>query len=241
MLRGILRGLKDLVYPNTCLICKKIIPPLQEQELICLGCWERLEKNTPPFCAACGRHLSEKDLAQDRCAHCANAAFSFDRAFSPCCYRGTVKKLIREFKYSGKDYLEQRLGNLLNGFIRDYQLPVEHCDLIIPVPLHAGRLREREFNQAESLGRQIGKEFFKPILTDGLIRIKPTKTQTQLNQEQRYRNLKGSFFVTHPELIAEKNVLLVDDVLTTGATASTAAQALKESGAHKVILLTLAS
>ncbi len=241
MLRGLFKGLKDLIYPNCCLICKNLIPPDTQQELICLGCWEKLERNLPPFCSACGRHLSTADLQKNACSHCAKFNFHFDRAFSPCQYTGAVKKLIHEFKYSGKDYLKQKLGELINSFIREYQLPVEYLDLIVPLPLHKSRLREREFNQAEILSRQIAGEFNKPVLTEGFNRIRPTKTQTQLSWAERCRNVEGSFRVAKPESVQNKNLLLVDDVLTTGATASCAAQCLKSAGAKKIILLTLAS
>jgi ComF family protein len=129
----------------------------------------------------------------------------------------------------------------MNTFIRDYQLPIQYLDYIIPVPLHKIRMRQREFNQAELLSKEVGREFGKPVLTDILIRTKPTRTQTDLAFEERCRNVENSFSVTKPQLISGTNLLLVDDVLTTGATASEAARCLKNSGADKVLLLTLAS
>jgi len=150
-------------------------------------------------------------------------------------------KLIHEFKYSGKDYLGAPLGKLMNTFIRDYQLPIQHLDFVIPIPLHKSRLREREFNQAEILSQEIGREFNKQVLTGCLIRVKPTKTQTELTFAQRCQNMAKSFSVTKPELIKDTNLLLIDDVLTTGATSNEAAQCLKSAGAQKVLLLTLAS
>lgn len=129
----------------------------------------------------------------------------------------------------------------MNTFIKDYRLPVEHFDFIIPIPLHKSRKREREFNQAEILSRQIGKEFDKQVLTDGLIRSKPTKTQTELSFPERMRNVEKSFFVAKPQVIKDANLLLIDDVLTTGATSNEAAKSLKDAGAKIVLLLTLAN
>jgi ComF family protein len=241
MLRGLFKGLKDLIYPNCCLVCKNRIPPLEQQELICSGCWEKIEKNLPPFCASCGRHLTPEAIKKNACPNCSKIDYFFDRAFSPCAYTGTVKKLIHEFKYSGKDYLGKPLGKLMQTFIQDYQLPIEYLDFLIPVPLHKSRQREREFNQAEILSREIARKFDKQVLTDTLIRVKPTKTQTELTFRERCQNVGGSFLVAKPELIKDTNLLLIDDVLTTGATSNEAARCLKESGAKKVLLLTLAS
>jgi len=241
MLSGLLKGLRDLIYPNCCLVCKNKIPPTVQRQLICAGCRDKVENNLPPFCAGCGRHLDAKAIAKNTCAGCANVQFYFDRAFSPCLYTGTVKKLIHEFKYGGKDYLGEPLGAMMNTFIRDYNLPIAHLDFIIPVPLHKSRQREREFNQAEILSRQIGKEFDKKVLTDGLIRNKPTRTQTELTPQERRRNVEKSFWVSRPELVKNTNLLLIDDVLTTGATANEAAKSLKEAGAKIVLLMTLAN
>jgi len=150
-------------------------------------------------------------------------------------------KLLHEFKYSGKDYLGEILGNLMDTFIRDYQVPIQHLDFIVPIPLHKSRMRQREFNQAEILSRRIAREFHKEVLVDALARIRPTRTQTELDFPQRFQNVEKSFAVTRPELIKDTDLLLVDDVLTTGATSSQAARCLKEAGARKVILFTLAS
>ncbi len=240
MLRGLFKGLKDLIYPNGCLVCKNIIQSADQQQLICTNCWDKIEKNLPPFCASCGRHLDTQAIKENACL-CHKFNYYFDRAFSPCKYTGTIKRLIHEFKYSGKDYLGKPLGKLMNTFIRDYQLPIEHLDFVIPIPLHKSRQREREFNQAEILSQQIGQEFNKKVLTNALIRVKSTKTQTELIFSERCQNVKNSFAVTKPELIKDANLILIDDVLTTGSTSSEAAKCLKEAGAKKVLLLTLAS
>jgi ComF family protein len=241
MLQGLLKGLKDLIYPNCCLVCKNKIAPPDQQQLICAGCWGKVEQNLPPFCARCGRHLDSQAIEKNACKSCSRLNFYFDRAFSPCQYTGTVKKLIHEFKYSGKDYLGKPLGKLMQTFIRDYQLPIAHLDFLVPIPLHKSRQREREFNQAEILSQEVAREFDKKVLTDFFIRVKPTKTQTELTYQERCQNVEKSFAVTKPELIKNANLLLIDDVLTTGATSSEAAKSLKEAGAKIVILLTLAS
>ena len=129
----------------------------------------------------------------------------------------------------------------MNKFIKDYRLPIEYLDFIVPMPLHKSRLREREFNQAQVLSEQVAKEFNKKVLPDILVRSRPTRTQTELAFEDRRKNVERSFTVREPGLIKDTNILLIDDVLTTGATSSEAARALKDSGAGIIFVMTLAS
>ncbi|MDD5408758.1 MAG: ComF family protein [Candidatus Omnitrophica bacterium] len=241
MLRGFFKGIKDLIYPNFCLACKNRICPAEEEDVICAQCWQKLERNLPPFCASCGRRLDKLSIVKNICSSCLKSKFYFDRAFSPCAYTGTIKKLIHEFKYSGKDYLGEPLGRLMNEFIQDYRLPIEYLDFIIPVPLHKSRMREREFNQAQILSEKVSKEFDKKVLPDVLVRNRPTRTQTDLAFEERRKNVERSFTVRDPGSIKGANILLIDDVLTTGATSSEAAKALKDSGARIIFVMTLAS
>jgi ComF family protein len=241
MLRSLFQGIKDLIYPDCCLACGKKIPPGAPRGSLCAQCWGRIEKNLPPFCVSCGRRIDRPSAAKNVCSHCLKANFNFDRAFSPCVYTGAIKKLIHEFKYSGKDYLGKPLGKLMNEFIRDYRLPVEYIDFVIPVPLHKSRMREREFNQAQLLGEQVCVEFGLKMLTGAMKRSRPTRTQTELSFEERRRNVENSFTVNDPEKVRGANILLVDDVLTTGSTSSEAAGALKAAGAGVIFVLTLAN
>lgn len=165
----------------------------------------------------------------------------FDRAFSPFLYEDTVRTLIHEFKYKRKDYLGEILANLMIDFIAEYSLPIDYLDLIIPIPLHKTKLREREFNQAQVLSEYIGKKFNKPVINNVLTRNRLTKTQTGMNNQERFLNAKGSFSLTDNFALEGKNILLVDDVLTTGATSSEASYVLKNAGANIVFVLTLAS
>jgi ComF family protein len=165
----------------------------------------------------------------------------FDRAFSPCLYEGVIKELIHEFKYKGKNHLAKPLSKIITDFIKEYDFPIEYLDLIIPMPLYKTRLREREFNQAEILGRHIASEFNKDLAPDLLIRRRPTKTQAELPVDKRFLNVKESFSVVKGDVIKGKNMLIVDDVLTTGATSSEAARTLKDAGAKIVFVLTLAN
>lgn len=241
MLRRWIDSLTQIIYPRICLACKNKIDGANKDAFVCPSCWEKAERNLPPFCGSCGRQLKKAHFPKNICPACSRTTFYFDRAFSPYVYSQTLKELIHEFKYKGKDYLGQMLGGLMIEFIKEYNVPVEYVDLIIPVPLHKSRLREREFNQAEVLAQALGAEFKKELLTKGLRRIRSTKTQTELPAHERALNVKGSFQVTDPSVIKNKNILLVDDVLTSGATSSEAAKALKDAGANIVFVLTLAN
>ncbi|MCM8795793.1 MAG: ComF family protein [Candidatus Omnitrophica bacterium] len=238
-------GLLELIWPKVCIVCRKNLKNIASiDNIICKECWGKIKRNLPPFCYSCGRHLESKDLSQHHCVDCRKRKFHFDRAFSPCVYEGVLKKLIHAFKYEGKDYLGKILSTLMIDFIREYNLPIEEMDYLIPLPLHKTRLREREFNQAEILSRYLAKEFNKPILNNVLLRHRLSPSQTELDINKRWLNVQGSFSIdktNYNYYIENKNILLIDDVLTTGATSSAAAATLKAAGAKIVFVLTLAN
>ena len=241
MLRRLINGLVDIVYPKTCLACKNKLNGASIEHIICAKCWNKIKRNVPPFCHFCGRHLGNRNLTKNICQNCLKANLHFDRAFSPCVYEGVIKELIHQFKYKSKDYLGSPLSKLMIGFIKEYNIPMDYLDFILPIPLHKTRLREREFNQAQILSEYIAKEFKKNLLSDVLIRHRHTKTQIDLEINQRLLNVLESFSVTRQSDIKGKNLLLVDDVLTTAATSSEAARTLKDAGANIVFVLTLAN
>ena len=241
MLRRFIQGLVDIAYPKTCLACKSKLDAQVNEEYICSRCRLSIKRNIPPFCSSCGRHLEKNNRNKNICSCCLKKGLSFDRAFSPCLYEGVIKELVHEFKYKGKVHLSKPLSKIMTDFITEYDLPIDYLDFIIPMPLHKTRLREREFNQAEILSRHIASEFNKHLAPDALIRHRLTRTQTELPTNKRYLNVKDSFSVTNNYDLKNKNVLLVDDVLTTGATSSEAAYTMKKAGANIVFVLTLAN
>ncbi|MGE5197712.1 MAG: ComF family protein [Deltaproteobacteria bacterium] len=232
----------DIVYPRTCLVCKNNLKGQASiDDFVCNGCWSKIKKNPPPFCHCCGRHLDTKNPVKNICLNCLKTKFHFDRAFSPCLYEGVAKELIHQFKYKNKDYLGPTLARLMTEFIKEYDLPMDCIDVIVPVPLHKTRLREREFNQAQVLGSAVAREFVKDIRSSALVRLRHTRTQTELDEEKRFQNVRDGFAVAGAQNLKGSNILLVDDVLTTGATSSEAACALKKAGANIVFVLTLAN
>ena len=150
-----------------------------------------------------------------------------------------MKRCICLFKYDSKTQLADLLGKLMSDFaVRN--IGAEEIDMIVPVPLHPVKLRERQFNQSELLAAHLARKINKNVVRDKVKRIKYTAPQTKLKRDQRLKNVRGAFLVKKNADFKEKTVLLVDDVLTTGATLHECAKALKDAGAKKVVALALA-
>lgn len=240
--KTIFTSLINILYPRICVVCKdKLDNTLTPDKVLCIKCYSKIKRNLPPFCCQCGRHLTAQNFAKNICSDCIKKPLSFDRAFSPCIYEGVIKELLHQFKYNNKDYLGYTLSKFMINFIADNKLPVNYLDLIIPIPLHRSRLREREFNQAQILGDYIARNFNKAISSNLLLRHCQTKSQTGLNTNERFLNVKDTFSLNPRTSLRGKNIMLVDDVLTTGATSSEAARLLKKAGANIVFVLTLAN
>ena len=241
ILQNFVQSFVDLIYPAYCQVCRNPLPRIAMDSMVCLSCWEKISLNRPPFCHGCGRQMGRRDRNKNMCQRCVQQPRVFDRAYSACVYDGTIKILIHEFKYNDKQYLGKPLARLLTDFIKGYDLPLWLIDYLVPVPLHSAKLREREFNQALILCKEVAAAVGKPVLDNNLFRYRATATQATLEPHQRFLNVHGCFAVTEKESVAGRNLLLIDDVLTTGATASQAAAALKDAGANIVFVLTLAS
>jgi competence protein ComFC len=218
---GLFGVLLNLLYPQDCLLCGIRINNLKVSP-VCGDCIDKIRINPE------ASHI--KGGAEN---------FAFDRAFYATIYDETVKKCICLFKYEGKTQMARPLGNLLCDFaLRN--ISAEEIDLIVPVPLHPVKLRERQFNQSELLASLLAGKMNISVARNKVKRIKYTAPQTELNRDQRLRNVRGAFRVRKNADFNEKAVLLVDDVLTTGATLHECAKALKGAGAKKVVALALA-
>ncbi len=237
MLKEIFESLTGLIYPHNCLICHKFLPGKNEDNPICQVCWNKIEYNLPPFCNICGRHTLE---AEHICKACSKRKHNFDRAWSVANYSGVMRQLIHLFKYQGKAGLNRPLAKLMAEFFVAYNLDRFKFDCLMAVPLHPARLREREYNQSQLLSEELGRMLNLKHSLNILRRIKHTPFQSALKENQRFANVKQAFKVNNKEGLSQ-NVLLVDDLLTTGATCSAAAGVLKQSGASQIHVLTLAT
>lgn len=203
--------------------------------MVCELCWGELRGEEIYFCPKCGTRLKGPSKASCSC----QVEYSFTTVQVGVEFNGAVQRLIHALKYEGKRSLAKRLGLLLADRVsKDGTL--KGIELLIPVPLHPSRMRERGYNQSELIAEAVGQRLGLPVVKDVLIRRRRTKTQTKLDTWQRRENVKGAFSVKKPELVLDKRVALVDDVLTTGATLDACAQTLLSAGAREVQALVVA-
>lgn len=236
-----LHYLLNFIYPPRCAACLEPLP-LQARRRICPVCIARVELLSEPLCVTCGIPLV--DGARGSCPRCATRPPCFDVARSLARYSfsnedeaGTLASVLRRHKYA----LDQSLGRALAEYL-DLGLPfsADDCDVVVPVPLHPSRLKWRGFNQAALLGAAVARRLGRPLDVGSLVRVHPTPPQTTQDHDERERSVRRAFVVTRPARVAGRRVLLVDDVMTTGATANECARALRGAGARRVAVLTLA-
>jgi ComF family protein len=170
------------------------------------------------------------------CGACREFPPAFDQAIAPYRYNGILEHAIRLYKYRQQPWFARPLAELL--FARLEQIPP--CDVVLAVPLHPARLRDREFNQALLLAERIATRLRCPLSLDHLVRVRATLPQTELNREERSRNVRNAFLVRRPMDLEDRAILLVDDVLTTRATVNECAKALRTAKVKSVIVLALA-
>ena len=232
-----IRAALDLIYPRNCQFCTV---PLLEQErgVICASCLALAKRITQPCCRRCSLPFAGQIADQFECGYCKDLKFHFSSAVAACRSEGLVRDCIHRFKYKRElYYLEHLAGWLIDA--GKAHVNWQEVDAIVPVPLHPVKHREREFNQAELLARQLGRECGKPVITNGVRRVKPTTTQTKLDAHARRANLRGAFAAGRGRVTGLR-LVLVDDVFTTGATLDSCARLLVNQGAATVMALTVA-
>lgn len=230
-----------MFFPDTCRLCSSALEGITRYP-VCEDCLARIEPlSAEYFCSLCRTpFISPASLDESgRCGPCLEGTRGFDAAYCFGSYDGNLRDLIHLFKYARIRSLEKPLGGFLTA-----ALPREEpLDLIVPVPMHWRKRQTRGFNQAERLARVIAHRLGLPVGTQ-LRRTRKTSAQAGLSVAERRINLEAVFEVRNAEAarneIRGRRVLLVDDVFTTGATASACARALKQAGACSVVLLTLA-
>jgi len=236
-LRVFSRDLLHFFFPPICTLCSDRLT--DSDQVICDRCRQELIHVLEPICRRCGNPNVPR--AADACGLCRKIKPAFDCARAAAHYRGPGEQLVRELKYSEHHELAPVMARIM--FVCwQRMMAFDTLDAVVPVPLHAVRLRERGFNQAELIAAPFAELFRKPMIADAVVRVRPTESQTLLSREERLENVKGAFepLAGSGDALRDKTIVLIDDVCTTGATGSACAAALKQAGAARVILFTFA-
>ena len=239
----IIEGLYNFVFPLDCKICEKPIR-CSNGYSICENCFKTIELIEHPYCIKCGKPLLLTDFFKQNgkilCLDCKRKKYSFEFCRSIGIYDKVLKKCIHLFKYYGEKKLAKPLGKLMVDYLLRNNEFKKKVDLIIPVPLHKDNLRKRGFNQSGLLSKIIGDYFSIPVGESVLIKKKTTLFQVNLSKKEREKNILKAFSVERPEEINGKNILILDDVFTTGTTVEECAKELIKSRANNIFVLTLA-
>jgi ComF family protein len=228
----------NLIYPPVCQVCGKERAGTKEG-YVGGECWSNVRFVTAPFCERCGLPYDGSIRQPFVCGNCADISFHFRFARSAVVANTLVLQVIHRYKYNHALCFEPFLADLLTRQAVP-SLKNQPWNLIVPVPLHPAREREREFNQARRLARHLGRALNLPVNDKLIRRVKPTDTQTQLNRAQRAENVQSAFAPRANTRLNGERVILVDDVLTTGATTSACAGVLRKAGAGEVCVWTVA-
>jgi competence protein ComFC len=229
-----------LVYPQACAVCGASVESRYDG-VACASCWRatRLFEENATLCWKCGAFteaaVSEDRRTNIRCGKCDDDAFTAARACG--FYEGALRASVLELKR--QPHVSRRLADLMTAALR--RPPLRSANLIIPVPLHSERERERGFNQAALLARELARLSQLPLDEYSVARrVHTERHRAGMDARARRDSVADAFAIRHPKLVAGQRVLLIDDVFTTGATVSTCAAVLKEAGAEEVLVLTVA-
>lgn len=223
----------DILYPRHCPVCHDILVPGTQR--ICKRCRERLKPVTGPRCMKCSKPLP--DPAQEYCADCSRRTHLFEQGIGIFPYSTLLQESLFQLKYGKRQEYGVFYGEL-GAFYAEDQIRRWKIDYIVPIPLHRKRLETRGYNQAEIIAEALAKRTGLPVRKKLLKRKRNTKPQKDLSPGERQKNIKGAFSVNGDP--GEENILLIDDIYTTGATIDEAAGTLKRAGAKKIYFLVVA-
>lgn len=236
-LTEIVSGGIDVFYPRRCAGCG--CSPDGEGMHLCWDCLAGAVYVQDPFCSCCGDPVFGAVHHRFLCSWCRRTHPEFAAARSAVRFRGTMKRALHAFKYRRHCHLAGDLGGLLAGCVQAHYSDIAF-DGIAYVPLHPRKSRERSFNQAALLAANLGHRLGVPVLHGCLKRTRFTKTQTRLSADERKQNVRGAFQAAMQDWTNSRRILLVDDVMTTGATVNECAAVLMETGALSVHVVTVA-
>lgn len=238
LLSGLARRAIRFFLPVHCSSCSSLLTddPIAH---FCSDCWSSISLMPDARCSRCDRPFPSSAATTYSpthvCQPCAERPPSYTKAWTLYPYTPPLQDAIRLFKYQGKASLAAPLAELMIARLP----PLDSIDVIIPVPLHHERLRQREFNQSLLLADHIGRCLNTPVAYTNLIRTAPTPAQTTLSRKSRLKNLRRAFAVRRSDRIVNRRILLIDDVFTTGTTVNECAKTLRRAGSADVFVLTL--
>jgi len=209
--------------------------------VVCQSCWDSVKLIEAPFCGVCGYAFPSKAIFGEAalCGACRRGLYRFDvaRAWAP--FQDSVKEIIHQLKYGCHPSLARPLAARLASTYEAHRQRLQ-ADWLIPVPLHPARMRERGFNQSGEIARHFSRLVGVPLARHWLSRARPTKVQAGLTRRERRHNVSGAFEMSKGSEIRGRTVLVIDDVFTTGATLNECARILRQSGAARIAVLTVA-
>jgi len=233
-----LKAFLDILFPPRCHNCKSFIPDAGAIHL-CATCMDASAPIRSPLCELCGEPFLTAGGSDHLCGGCLREPPRFTAARAAVLFNGPVRELIHSFKYYRRTQLCRPLGLLTARQLGPF-VAAAAPDLVIPVPLHVKRLRQRGFNQAVLLGEILAREWHVPLSRRNLRRLRWTEPQISLAAAERAANVRGAFAVTDPAVLQGKRVILVDDVYTTGSTVAECARVLFKAEAAAVFVITVA-
>ncbi|MCE3233438.1 MAG: competence protein ComF [Rickettsiaceae bacterium] len=235
-IKPLFKSALDTIFPPQCMACRKFV---QEKGGLCHSCWEAIDFISSPQCDKCGVPFELATHTELLCGKCISDAPKYYKARAVFLYDDSSSSIITRFKYGDQIHTSSSFAKWM---VRVGQEVLKDADVVVPVPLHKRRLFSRRYNQSALLANSIGVEAGIDACNDMLLRVKNTKPQAGLTLNQRAVNVKGAFALNpkHKAKVIGKNVILVDDVITTGSTINACVNALLKAGAGQVSVLTLA-
>lgn len=242
------QGLFTVLFPSDCRICGAALQNVSRVP-VCDSCLDSMDRLRVTVCDTCGERLEQQELAsgQRLCGACRMEEPPFARAIAYGSYSDALRELIQLLKYERVRPAANVLGRMLGEAVLELSEDFgEVAPVVVPVPLHAAKLRQRGFNQSELIARAALKSFrmrgterlaLDPSLLE---RVRETQSQTGLSAEQRRANVRGAFRVAQPGAVRGRDILLIDDVFTTGTTVRECARVLRRAGASRVLVATVA-
>lgn len=228
--------LLSYVYPRTCVVCDRALSKKEHsiKKDVCIKCYENIKYIEEPICKKCGKQLFV--MEEEYCHDCKEREHLFEYGLGLFQY-DFIKEAIYRFKYNDHRLYGEFFGDEIG---RRYSEKIKkwNADVIMPVPIHKKRLKKRGYNQAEIISKNLGKYMNIPVDKYSLKRIKNTCPQKKLSNNLRYKNVENAF-KTYGNIVEYKNVILVDDIYTTGSTIDECARELLKAGVSKVYFVTI--